>query len=85
MRMKAMHMVAFILLIVGGINWLLVGVFGSDIGGFLFGGMDAPVSRLIARAPWAPVLVGAAAIYEVATHKKSCRACGTDAASMPQM
>ena len=74
-----MHMVAFILLIVGGINWLLVGVFGSDIGGFLFGGMDAPVSRLIY------VLVGVAAIYEVATHKKSCRACGTDAASMPQM
>ena len=79
MRMKAMHMVAFILLIVGGINWLLVGVFGSDIGEFLFGGMDAPVSRLIY------VLVGVAAIYEVATHKKSCRACGTDAASMPQM
>ena len=77
--MKAMHMVAFILLVVGGINWLLVGVFGSDIGEFLFGGMDAPVSRLIY------VLVGAAAIYEVATHKKSCRVCGTDAASMPQM
>ena len=79
MRMKAMHMVAFILLIVGGINWLLVGVFGSDIGEFLFGGMDAPVSRLIY------VLVGVAAIYEMATHKKRCRACGTDAASMPQM
>ena len=79
MRMKAMHMVAFILLIVGGINWLLVGVFGSDIGEFLFGGMDAPVSRLIY------VLVGVAAIYEVATHKKSCRVCGTDVASMPQM
>ena len=74
-----MHMVAFILLIVGGINWLLVGVFGSDIGEFLFGGMDAPVSRLIY------VLVGVAAIYEVATHKKSCRVCGTDVASMPQM
>ena len=79
MRMKAMHMVAFILLVVGGINWLLVGVFGSDIGEFLFGGMDAPVSRLIY------VLVGVAAIYEVATHKKSCRVCGTDVASMPQM
>lgn len=74
-----MHMVAFVLLVVGGINWLLVGVFGSDIGEFLFGGMDAPVSRLIY------VLVGVAAIYEVATHKKSCRVCGTDVASMPQM
>lgn len=79
MRMKAMHMVAFVLLVVGGINWLLVGVFGSDIGEFLFGGMSSPVSRLIY------VLVGVAAIYEVATHKKSCRVCGTDVASMPQM
>ena len=79
MRMKAMHMVAFILLIVGGINWLLVGVFGSDIGEFLFGGMDAPVKGHPLGA------TGIANIYEVATHKKSCRACGTDAASMPQM
>ena len=70
--MKIAHMVAFILLIVGGINWLLVGVFGSDIGDFLFGGMGAPLSRLVY------VLVGAAAIYEVATHKKGCRVCGTD-------
>lgn len=81
MRMKMMHMAAFILLIVGGINWLLVGVFGMDIGDFLFGGMDSPVSRLVY------VLVGIAAIYEVATHKKNCRACGTgmSAPGMSQM
>ncbi len=71
-----MHMAAFILLIVGGINWLLVGVFGSDIGDFLFGGMDAPLSRLIY------VLVGVAALYEVATHKKGCGVCGTDMSQM---
>lgn len=71
-----MHMAAFILLIVGGINWLLVGVFGSDIGDFLFGGMDAPVSRLIY------VLVGVAALYEVTMHKKGCRVCGTDMSQM---
>lgn len=74
--MKMMHMAAFILLIVGGINWLLVGVFGSDIGDFLFGGMDAPLSRLIY------VLVGVAALYEVTTHKKGCRVCGTDMSQM---
>jgi uncharacterized protein len=67
--MKGLHMLAFILLVVGGLNWLAVGLFGWDIGD-LFGGMDAVVSRVIY------VLVGLAAIYEVATHKTSCRACG---------
>lgn len=71
-----MHMVAFVLLVVGGINWLFVGVFGSDIGDFLFGGMDAPLSRLIYA------LVGVAAICEVATHKNVCRVCGTDMSKM---
>ncbi|QQS16061.1 MAG: DUF378 domain-containing protein [Candidatus Moraniibacteriota bacterium] len=79
--MKMVHMVAFILLIVGGINWLLVGVFGMDIGDFLFGGMDSAMSRLVY------VLVGVAAIYEIATHKKNCRTCesSTGAPSLSQM
>lgn len=64
-----MHTVSFILLIVGGLNWLLVGLFGWDVGQ-LFGGMDMVVSKVIY------VLVGLAAIYEVVTHKKSCKACG---------
>jgi uncharacterized protein len=66
--MKGLHMISFILLVVGGLNWLLVGLLGWDIGAW-FGGMDAMVSRVIY------VLVGLAAIYEVATHKKNCRAC----------
>ena len=44
--MKALHMIAFILVVIGGLNWLLVGVAGWDIGA-LFGGMDALVSRVI--------------------------------------
>lgn len=63
-----MHKLAFILLVVGGLNWLLVGVLGWDISRFL-GGADSMVARVIY------ILVGLAAIYEVATHKSNCRAC----------
>ena len=66
--MKNMHIVTFILLVIGGLNWLLVGLFGWDIGQLL-GGMDATLSRLTY------VLVGLAAIYEIATHKQNCKAC----------
>lgn len=66
--MKALHYVAFILLAAGGLNWLLVGVFGWDIGQ-LFGGQSAWFSRIIYA------LVGLAAIVEIATHTKNCSTC----------
>lgn len=67
--MKNMHMVTFLLLIIGGLNWLLVGLFGWDIGE-IFGGQAALLSRIVY------VLVGLSAIYEVAIHKKDCKMCG---------
>ncbi len=67
--MKSLHMIAFLLLIVGGLNWLLVGLLGWDISRWL-GGMDAGVSRLIY------VLVGLSAVLEVFTHGKGCKVCG---------
>lgn len=73
--MKSLHMVAFILLIVGGLNWLLLGVFQWEIG-MLFGGMGALVSRAIY------VLVGLAAIYELVTHKGTCRVCNKGGAGV---
>jgi len=66
-------MITFLVLVVGGINWLLVGLFGWDIG-VLFGGMENIVSRLIY------IIIGAAAIYEVVTHKARCKGCGVDKA-----
>jgi uncharacterized protein len=68
--MKNLHMVAFILLVVGGLNWLLVGLFAWDMG-MIFGGMSAMLSRIIY------ILVGLSAIYEVVTHKMRCKACDT--------
>jgi len=62
------HIIAFTLVIIGGLNWLLYGFFQWEVGQ-LFGGMDMTVSRIIY------VLVGFATLYEIATHKSNCKAC----------
>lgn len=66
--MKSVHMITFILLIVGGINWLLLALFNWEIGA-LFGGSTAIISKIIY------ILVGLSAIYELFTHKKHCTEC----------
>lgn len=63
-----MHMLTFTLLLIGGLNWLLVGLFGWDVGQW-FGGQGAIASRVIY------IMVGFAAIYEIATHKANCKMC----------
>ncbi len=62
-------MITFLLLVVGGLNWLLVGLFGWDIGN-IFGGQAAILSRLVY------VLVGISAVYEISIHKSACKLCG---------
>jgi uncharacterized membrane protein YuzA (DUF378 family) len=62
-------MITFLLLVVGGLNWLLVGLFGWDIGN-IFGGQAAILSRLVY------VLVGISAVYEISIHKSYCKLCG---------
>jgi len=69
-------MLAFLLLVVGGLNWLLVGVLAWDVGE-LFGGQTAMISRIVY------ILVGLAAIFELATHKSTCKNCGTDKKAAP--
>lgn len=69
--MKAVHTIAFILLIVGGLNWLLIGVLGWDISRWL-GGMDSTLAKTIY------VLVGISAVLELITHSKSCKTCKKD-------
>ena len=64
-------MIAFILLIIGGLNWLLVGLFGWDISHVL-GGMTSVISRIIF------ILVGLSALYEMFTHKSNCTCCMGD-------
>lgn len=69
-------MLAFLLLVIGGLNWLLVGLFKWDIG-LLFGGQGAMISRIIY------VLVGLAALWELFTHKNCCKSCCGDKKSTP--
>jgi uncharacterized protein len=71
--MKYAHMVAFLLLVVGGINWGLWGLFGFDLVGWL----GFALGDIVAKAIY--VLIGVAAVYELVTHKKNCRDCGGDA------
>lgn len=68
--MKGLHMVSFILLVVGGLNWLVFGLFGQDIVGRIVGGMDSSIAKLVY------IVVGLAAIAEIATHKNTCKMCG---------
>lgn len=75
--MSALHKIAFILLIIGGLNWLLVGLIGWDIGS-LFGGMSAVVSKIIY------VIVGLAALVELFGHKSRCKHCETKGQPMQQ-
>ncbi len=63
-----LHVVTFLLLIIGGLNWLLLGAIGWDIGE-LFGGAGAWISRIIY------ISIGLSAIYEMATHKARCGDC----------
>lgn len=63
-------MVAFVLVVVGGLNWLAVGLLGM--------GLDLltdPISPVLTRVIY--VLVGVSAVYLLLTHKATCRSCAT--------
>lgn len=55
--MKSLDVVAAVLLVVGGLNWGLVGLFGFDLVATLFGEMTG-LSRLVYG------LVGISAVYQ---------------------
>ena len=71
-----MHMVSWILIVVGALNWGLVG-----LGGFLGGNWNV-VNLILGSWPAVEelvyVLVGLSAVYEVVNHKKGCKECGSD-------
>ncbi len=65
--MKALHMVAWILVIVGGLNWGLV-AFKFNLVATLVG--KWPTLEMIVY-----LLVGLSAVFELVTHKKTCKMC----------
>ena len=80
--MKATHIVSFILLAIGGLNWGLVGL------GMWFGGNWNLVSLIFGSIPWLEalvyVLVGIATLVLIFTHKKHCKACEANAPAAAQ-
>jgi uncharacterized protein len=57
--MKSLNLITLILVIVGGVNWGLVGLFQFDLVTAIFGGPDAALSRIIY------MLVGASALWQL--------------------
>ena len=56
--MKALHMLAMLLLLAGGINWGLVGLFQFDLVAEIF-----KTSELLQRVVY--VAIGAAAVFKI--------------------
>lgn len=65
-RMGALDWIAMLLLIVGGVNWGLVGLFNFDLVATLFGEMST-LSRIVYA------LVGLSALYSLYTASKMSR------------
>lgn len=66
--MKALHMVTFTLLIVGGLNWGLWALFNFNLVNTVLGSMPT-VEKLVY------ILVGVSAVYIAATHMTDCKMC----------
>ena len=66
--MKMLHMTAFTLLIVGGLNWGLWALFNFNLVNTILGTWPT-VEKVVY------ILVGASAVYIAATHMGDCKAC----------
>ncbi len=72
--MKALHYTSFVLLVIGGLNWLLVGIFNWNLVTAIFGG-EGTWSRIVYS------IVGLATLVILFTHKTMCKSC--DKSSTP--
>lgn len=73
--MKAIHMIAWVLLIIGGLNWGLDAL-GFNVVEKIFGEY-ATITRIIY------ILVGLSALWELFTHRRNCRMCNPQGESKP--
>lgn len=66
--MKNVHLLAYVLVIVGALNWGLVGLFNFNLVHAVLGTMPM-IEKLVY------IVVGVAAVYEIVTHKGNCKIC----------
>ncbi len=57
--MKVVNVATLLLVIVGALNWLLMGLFQVDLVATLFGGPQAALSRIVY------ILVGVSGLYQI--------------------
>lgn len=75
--MKALHTIAFILVVIGGLNWLLIGLGVGNLVEMIIGG--TVVTDIVY------ILVGLSAVLLVFTHKKTCKECTSSTPAAPAM
>ena len=66
--MKWLHIISYVLLFVGGINWGLIGLFQFNLVMVVFGAWPM-LENLVY------ILVGLAAVYLIVTHRTYCKYC----------
>lgn len=57
--MRIINIITLLLIIIGGINWLLVGLFEFDLVAAISGGQGAALSRIVY------ILVGLSALWQI--------------------
>ena len=69
--MKTLHIIAFVLVVIGGLNWGLT-AFGWNVVAYLGDALATIVY----------VLVGLSALYLIFTHNKDCKMCAKGTGGM---
>jgi len=69
--MKKLDLLAHTLVVVGALNWGLVGVARFDLVAWILGGMDFGETSIASRIVYS--LVGVAAVYSIATLASTAR------------
>lgn len=79
MHNKTLHIVTFILLIAGGLNWLLYGLL--DFNAVMYvGSLLGSIGETVETGIYA--LIGLSAVYELMMHKTMCKMCSSGDASL---
>ena len=74
-----LHKITFILLVIGGLNWLLLALFNWEIGMLFPGDGQGVIATIIY------ILVGVSAIAEIFMHKSNCKECEGKMGTKPGM
>jgi len=72
--MKALHGISFILVIIGALNWLVIGIADYNVVKVL----GSTVASIVY------ILVGLSALFLIFTHKGECKKCEPSAPAAPQ-